>query len=169
MMTTPDHLDFAPKLRERRGMSLIEMLVVVAICALATALVAPNLAIARDGAGRRAAHQVFEGAIAATRAAALQKGKTASLTFTNNTATVTVLSGMANTSVTVMGPVRFTPAFNATIEVLNGSTTTITYNSRGLLTPTPAGPLIYRVTVGATRDTVCVSPAGVILSRGCSL
>ena len=168
-MDTPDRLDSAQQPRERRGVTLIEMLVVVSICGLTTALVAPNLATARDGAGRRAAHQVLEGAIAATRAAALQKGKTASLTIANNTATVTVLSGMASSSVTVMGPVRFTSAFNATIEVLNGSTTTIAYNARGLLTPTPAGPLIYRVNVGATRDTVCVSPAGVILSRGCSL
>lgn len=158
-----------PKLRERRGVSLIEMLVVVSICALTTALVMPSITTARDNAGRRAAHQTLEGAVAATRAAALQKGKTATLTLANNTATVTVLSGVANSSVTVMGPVRFTPAFNATIEALNGSATTITYNSRGLLMPTPATPLIYRVKVGTTRDTVCVSAAGVILSRGCRL
>ncbi len=158
-----------PTLRERRGVSLIEMLIVVLICGLMTALVMPSITSARDNAGRRAAHQTFESAVAATRAAALQKGKSATLTFVNNTATVTVLSGLANSSVTVMGPVRFTPAFNATIEVLNSSTTTITYNSRGLLTPTPATPLIYRVKVGATRDTVCVSVAGVILSRGCRL
>lgn len=155
--------------RERHGVSLIEMLVVVSICALTTALALPNLAAARDGAGRRAAHQVLEGAIAATRAAALQKGKTATLTIAANAATVTVLSGAANSSVTVMGPVRFSPTFNATIEVLNSSPTVITYNGRGLLTPTPFEPLVYRVKVGNSSDTVCVSPAGVILSRGCRL
>lgn len=168
-MITPDRPRRPHSQRERRGVSLMEMLVVVSICALTTALALPNLAAARDGAGRRAAHQVLEGAIAATRAAALQKGKTATLTIASNAATVTVLSGVANTSVTVLGPVRFTPAFNATIEVLNGSPTTITYNGRGLLTPTPFEPLVYRVKVGATSDTVCVSTAGVILSRGCRL
>ncbi len=169
MMNSSNTLRLVPIRRGRRGVSLVEMLMVVSITGLVTALVLPSIAATRDSSGRRAAHQVFEGALAATRAAALQKGKTATLTLASNSATVTVLSGVANTAVSVLGPIRFPSAFNATIEALNGSTTTIAYNARGLLTPTPAGTLSYRVRVGSNQDTVCVTVTGLIMPRGCKL
>lgn len=142
---------------------------VVAIAAAVFALAVPKIGDARDGASRRAARQELSAAFAATRAAALQKGKTATLTLTSNSATVNVLSGMAGASVTVWGPIRFNTSLNATIESLNGAPTSVQYNARGMLTPTPASTLKYRVTVGSKRDTVCISPAGIILPKGCQL
>lgn len=142
---------------------------VVAIAAAVFALAVPKIGDARDGASRRAARQELSAAFAATRAAAMQKGKTATLTLTSNSASVAVLSGMAGTSVTVWGPIRFNTSLNATIEPLNGATTSIAYNARGMLTPTPVSTLKYRVTVGTKRDTLCISPAGIILPKGCQL
>lgn len=150
-------------------MTLPELLIVVAIAGTLFALAVPKIAGARDGAAKRAARQELSAAFAATRAAALQKGKTATLTLTSTSATVAVLSGMAATSTTVYGPIRFNTTLNATIEAMGGSPTSISYNARGLLTPTPAGTLRYKVTVGTQRDTVCLSPAGIILPKGCSL
>lgn len=153
----------------RHGASLAEVLIVVAIFAILFALVFPKIAAARDSASRRAARQELLASFAATRAAALQKGKTATLTLTATTATVTAQSGLAGNVVTLMGPVNFSTSLNSSITALSGSATTITYNARGLLTPTPSGNLMYRITTGAVQDTVCISPVGVILPKGCIL
>jgi prepilin-type N-terminal cleavage/methylation domain-containing protein len=153
----------------RRGMSLPELLIVVVIAAALFAIAVPKIGAARDGASRRAARQELSAAFAATRAAALQKGKTATLTLTSTSATVAVQSGLAGNAVTVWGPIRFDKSLSATIEALNGAPTSVSYNARGLLTPTPVGTQKYRVTVGALRDTVCISPAGIILPKGCQL
>ncbi len=150
-------------------MTLPELLIVVGIAAVLFALALPKIATARDGAAKRAARQELAAAFAATRAAALQKGKTATLTLTSTSASVAVLSGIAGTSVNVWGPIRFNTTLNASIEALSGAPTSVAYNARGMLTPTPAGTLKYRVTVGALKDTVCISPAGIILGKGCTL
>ena len=150
-------------------MTMSELLIVVAIAAIVFMLAIPKIAVSRDSAGRRAARSQLVAAFAATRSAALQKGKTASLALTSGTATVTVLTGLAGTSFTTWGPIEFTSTLGATIEPLGGSATTISYNARGMLTPTPVGTLMYRLTVGAEKDTVCISTAGIIMPKGCKL
>jgi hypothetical protein len=129
----------------------------------------PKIAAARDGASRRAARQQLVTAIAATRAAAFQKGKIATLSLTSTSATVSVLSGLAGNAVTVMGPIRFNTSLGSTITPLSGAPPTVQFNSRGMLTPTPEAPLRYLIVTGTLRDTVCVSPIGVIMPKGCVL
>lgn len=151
------------------GMTLVELLMVVAVAAIMFALAVPKFSAASNGASRRAARQELVAAFAATRAAALQKGKTATLTLTSSSATVSVLSGLNGTAVTVFGPIRFNTTLHATIEPLGGASSTISYNARGMLTPQSVATQMYRINVGALRDTVCISPAGIIIPRGCQL
>jgi prepilin-type N-terminal cleavage/methylation domain-containing protein len=155
--------------RVRRGMTMSELLIVVAVAAIVFMLAVPKIAVTRDGAGRRAARSQLVAAFAATRSAALQKGKQASLALTPSTAKVTVLTGLAGTEFTAWGPIEFTSTLGAKIEALDGAATTISYNARGMLTPTPAGTLKYELTVGAMKDTVCISTAGIIMPKGCKL
>ena len=150
-------------------MTMSELLIVAAIAGLVFMLAVPKIAVIRDGAGKRAARQQLVAAFAATRAAALQKGKSATLTLTSSTAKVTVLSGLAGAEVTTWGPIAFQSTLNATIAPLNGASNTISYNARGMLTPTPAGTLQYQLTVGTTKDTVCISTTGIIMPKGCKL
>ena len=155
--------------RHPAGFSLAEVLLVVVISGVMLSLALPAINTARDGAARRAARQQLSAAFAATRGAALQKGKSATLTLTAGTATVSVLSGIASTATTVLGPIRFDSTLNASIAALNGAPTTVAYSARGLLTPTPVSTQKYQISIGTLRDTVCVSPAGVILPKGCQL
>ena len=70
---------------------------------------------------------------------------------------------------TVFGPIRFNTTLKATIEPLSGASSTISYNARGMLTPQAGATQMYRITVGTLRDTVCISPAGIIIPKGCQL
>ena len=144
-------------------------MIVMAVSAIMVGFAIPNVFMARDTASRRAARQELAAAFAAARAAALQKGKLATLTLTTNSATVSVLSGIAGTAVTVLGPVQFNTSLMARIDALDGAPTTIQFNARGMMTPTPATTQLYQVSVGMLKDTVCISPAGIILPKGCQL
>jgi type II secretory pathway pseudopilin PulG len=148
---------------------MLELMLVVATLAVVFTMVIPRMTVMRDGTALRAGRQQLTAAFAAARAAALQKGKTSTLTLAGNKANVTVLSGLASTSVKVLGPIDLLNSVGVTLTPIGSAPTSITYNARGLLTPTPGDMLRYRISAGARADTLCVSPAGIILKKGCTL
>lgn len=150
---------------------MIEILMVVAIAGILYVMMGPRVAETRAKASLRAARQELVSAFASARAAALQKGKTSTLTLTSGTATVTVLSGLNGTSTTVFGPIKFNGDLNTTVTALGGAPTSISYDARGLVTPAPAANDVrkYRLVSGIYADTLCISAAGIILPRGCQL
>lgn len=148
---------------------MLELLLVVATLAVVFTMVVPRMTIMRDGTALRAGRQQLSAAFAAARAAALQKGKPSTLTITGNKASVTVLSGLASANVKVMGPVDLYKSVGVTLTPVGGAPTTVSYNARGLLTPIPTQVLKYRLSAGGRVDTLCISPAGIILKKGCTL
>lgn len=165
----PDRPMTRARLSNRPGFTMIEIFVVIAILAVIYVMIGPRIAELRSRSSLRAARQELSSAIAAARAAALQKGKTATLTLASNTATVTVLSGLAGGSVQILGPIRFDKTLNSTLTALSGAPTSIAFDARGLVSPVPTGISKYRLANGVYADTVCVSAAGIILPRGCTL
>lgn len=155
----------------RRGFTMIEILMVVAVLAIMYMIAIPKIGEIRSRSSLRAARQELASAFAAARAAALQKGKTSTLTLASNAATVTVLSGLAGTSVQVYGPVRLDKDLNSTLTALSSAPTTIQFDARGLITPVPVGVTAYkyRLSTSTYSDTLCISPAGIIMPRGCAL
>jgi len=153
----------------RSGISLIEVLLVIGILGVMTVLISPRISGLRSQSALRATRQEVASAFAAARAAALQKGKTATLTLTSTSASVSVMSGLAGNPVQVFGPLRFNTALNSSLTAINTAPMTISFDARGLLTPTPAGISKYRITNGIYTDSLCISAAGIILSRACEL
>jgi type II secretory pathway pseudopilin PulG len=158
--------------RLRVGYTMIELLLVVGTLAIVFALAAPRMTTIRESSTLRAGHQQLASAFAAARAAALQKGKTSTLTLSGNVATVTVLSGLAGTSVTVFGPIRLYQSLGVALEPLEGAPTVVNYNGRGMMTNVMVEDeevFRYRLRYGTKLDTLCISTAGLILSKSCTL
>ncbi len=153
----------------RQGFTLIEMLMAVAVLGLMAAIAIPGVVGIRDAAALRAGRQQVVAALGAAQSAAVQKGKTSTLTLTGSSLVVSVLSGAANTPVTVLGPHDLASQYRMTVTPVGTTPGTLSYNARGLVTPTPSATLVYRLEVNAARDSVCVSAAGVIMPRGCTL
>lgn len=156
-------------LRRRLGFTMIEVLLVLGVSAIMFALAIPQMTTIKSSTTLRAGRQQLTAAFAAARAAALQKGKMATLTMVGSTARVSVMSGLDATSVNVFGPVRLDAEFGITLTPVASAPMTVTFDSRGLLTPTPGTVLRYRMAYGSVSDTLCISPAGVIMPKGCQL
>jgi len=157
------------QIRTRSGVTLIEILVVVSLIGLMYVLAEPRLTEIRARSSLRAARQELSSAFAAARAAALQKGKTATLTMSPISASVSVLSGLTGNPVQIYGPLLFNKELNSSLSAINGAPMTVSFDARGLVTPMPAGISRYRLANGTRADTICISPAGIILPRDCQL
>ncbi len=142
---------------------------VVVVLGLMMAMALPKIAELKSRSSLRAARQGLSALFAATRAAAVQKGKVATLTLSGTTASVVVLSGLQGQPVTIMGPVRFDQQFGATLTAMASAPMTIRYDARGLVTPATVTITRYRLSVGSTSDTVCVNGVGLVMLKGCEL
>jgi len=148
---------------------MIEVLLVVGVAAIMFAMVVPRMTTLTTATSLRAARQELSAAFAAARAAALQKGKTSTLTISGSSARVSVLSGLNGTVVSVFGPIKLDTEFGVALTALSSSPVTLNFDARGQLTPTPASVLKYKLSIASSSDTLCISPAGIIMPKGCQL
>ena len=155
--------------RQRLGFTLIETLLVMGVAAIMFAIVVPRMTTLTSSTSMRAARQELAAAFAAARGAALQKGKTSTLTITGSSARVSVLSGLNGTVVSVFGPIKLDTEFGVSLTPLASSPVTLSFDARGQLTPTPASVLMYKLSTASSSDTLCISPAGIIMPKGCQL
>lgn len=152
----------------RRGFTLVQMLVVIAIMGAIMFRVAPIITDLKRRSALRAARTELIAAFSSAKEAAMQKGKTATLTISGNSITVTALSGLTGNTVTVLGPIRFAD-FGATLTPLTPAPSALSFDARGLVTPATTQTNSYVVTVPGGADTVCVSGGGLVLPKGCVL
>ena len=148
---------------------MLELIVVISVLAVLYLMIGPRIAEMRAKSSLRAARQALSSAFAAARGAALQKGKTATLTLASNQATVSVLSGLTGAAVQIYGPIRFDVSLNSTLTALSGAPTSIAFDARGLISPVTGLITKYQLANSTYADTVCISAAGIILSRSCQL
>ncbi len=144
-------------------------MIVIVLLGVIASMVVPVINDLRNRSGLRSARSLVLSSLSAARAAAVQKGKTASLTFVNSTITVTAMSGLRAEAVQIQGPVNLNRTTGAVLAPLNGSPTELVYDARGLVTPVRPNISRYELRLGSRADTVCVTGAGTIMPRGCVL
>lgn len=152
----------------RRGFTLIQLLVVIALMGAIMLRVAPRISELKQRASLRAARQELIAALSAAQESAMQKGKTATFAISSNTISVTALSGLTGNTVNVLGPIRFAD-FGATIAPLSPAPSSLTFDARGLVSPATTQTNSYVLTASGGADTVCVTGGGLVLPKGCVL
>lgn len=151
-------------LRTRSGYTLVEMVVVLILFAVLTALSIPRLHGAQSSAGLRSARTETAIYLAQAHALAIQRGREARFLRSVNTISVTVDS--SGTQVLYGRPHDLSGEDKVTIP----STTqdTISFDARGFATNISTVAVVV-LTRDGMRDSVCVTKIGKIITRGCSL
>ncbi len=154
---------------ERRGYTLVEMLIVLSVMGGLALFSLPRFAGLQERSRLTSARQEVEAAIATARAAAIQKGRTATVVFSNNKLWVTVTTSSSGTQATVVPVTPLDSVYGVTLTSRSASDTSIAFDMRGFASPRLSATGVFRLAGTTRRDSVCVTTAGAIMPRGCSL
>ncbi len=155
--------------RNRRGATLLEIMTVVAMAVVMTAIAFPKLKETRRAGSMQSARAQVESYLAVARSVAIRNGVRAFLIRQGNT--IRIMADSTNGLVTVVRPVQLDSISNVT---LGATKDTIIYDSRGLAVNLSASGERFYITVASglgagTRDSICVTRLGLVLDRKCGL
>ena len=152
--------------RSQRGYTLTEMLIVVSIVGLLTLISVPRFSGLVERNKLTAAREELAAAIATARAAAIQKGRTATLFLSGNQMWVTVVTSNSGATTTVVPVKSFSTLYNVSVT---STAPTVTFDMRGFANPRLAATGKFVISGASKRDSVCITTAGQIMPRSCSL
>jgi Tfp pilus assembly protein FimT len=117
-----------------------------------------------------AARDELAAAIATARAAAVQKGRTATLFLSGNKMWVTVVTNDAGTTSTVVPLKSFTTLYNVSVAAYAPSgLTSVTFDGRGFANPRLSATGKFLITGASKKDSLCITTAGQLMPKSCSL
>ncbi|HEU4631931.1 MAG TPA: type II secretion system protein [Gemmatimonadaceae bacterium] len=153
----------------RKGFSLIELIAVCTIVGILMLMAVPRFRVMRESYSVQAARHQLAAAVAATRSAAVQKGRRARFRTDGNVFSA-VVDTSATDSIFVIPPTDVGEQFGVTLEVRAGDDSVLTFDPRGFrTTPRSAAMQRYVVRRGASIDSLCVGMLGQLLPPGCRL
>ena len=155
--------------RSRRGYTLTEMLIVVGVVGMLTLISMPRFSRLVERNKLTAAREEVAAAIATARAAAVQKGRTATLFLSGNQMWVTVVTSSAGTTTTVVPVKSFSTLYNVTVSPKDPSITSVTFDTRGFANPRLPATGVFRIQGSSKKDSLCITTAGQLMPRSCSL
>lgn len=152
--------------RTHRGYTLTELLIVVVMVGALTLFALPKFSGLVERNNLDAAREELTAAIATARAAAVQKGRSATMNVSGNQMWVTVQNANGVGTTTVVTAKSMMTLYSVTVTAEHP---TVTFDMRGFATPRLGSLSKYVLTKGARRDSICLTSAGQIMPRGCSL
>ena len=147
---------------QRRGFTLIEVLIVITIVGVLLGVVVPRYGAIAGAMQVHSAKQEIGALLAQGRATAIQTDQTVLVVRSTN---VISLIGVSGTTSTIISQQDLGSQFGVTVSA---SRDTVTYDSRGMVIGNSA-TLKFVVTNGAVRDSVCLMALGKVTRTGCSL
>lgn len=148
----------------RRGITVVELLTVMAILGIIAAFALPKTGKIFEGIGVRSAKQQIAAHLANARALAIQNGATTTFERSGNSVRVTMQ--VPGRPQQVVMPFRDLGAeHGVTLEGLES----LSYNARGFAAGLTNNIGIIRVGRGEARDSLCVMGRGKVMSSGCTL
>jgi prepilin-type N-terminal cleavage/methylation domain-containing protein len=151
--------------RHRAGVTLMELLVVLFVIGIVTAIGLPRFASMRAQANVNAAKDQVAASLVTARAAAIRHGLPAEFHFTAGEMWVTV-TDPANGAQVLMGSKTAVTENLAVTVAPTPNAETIRYDGRGFATLAGGNGKI-RFTQGVRTDSLCVTRLGVLMKGGC--
>lgn len=155
-----------PSLDQRRGFTLLELLVVCVIAGVLIAISGKGISSAYAGNSRSSATRVVSTTLFQARAVAIQRSRQSWLVRTGNT--LKILGDSLGVKVQLEPTVDLAQRYGVTLGSVSTPLLrdTVSFDSRGLITGTTTA---YKIIVlrGANADTLCVTGLGNTRARGC--
>jgi Tfp pilus assembly protein FimT len=146
------------------------MLIVVGVVGLLTLFSLPKFSKLAERNRLSAARDELATAIATARAAAVQKGRTATLFLSGNKMWVTVVTSDAGTTSTVVPVKSFGTLYNVSVAAQTPSgLTSVTFDGRGFASPRLSATGKFLITGTSKKDSLCITTAGQLMPKSCSL
>lgn len=150
------------KAGDRRGFSLMELLIVVSMMSLIFAMAMPRVKAATNVASVNAASNELGTRLAMARQAAIRRGAPAVFRVSGNKAWVTV--DQNGTPVVFRDTLFLSTRYNV---VASATVDSVRYDARGFALLGASQQ--FNVERGGVTSTVCVTAGGVVLPHGCTL
>ncbi len=153
-----------PQNRNRGGFTVMELVLVLTIAAVCTAMVAPKFQPAVDSAKLRSAKTQLASYLTVARASAIRRNAQSQVQLSGTSVTATV--GVNGTQTTYLRATDFNRSFGITFS--GSSPSTITFDPRGFLTGSTTAK--YVLVRGSVKDSVCVTSLGIVAQQtsGCA-
>jgi prepilin-type N-terminal cleavage/methylation domain-containing protein len=160
-------------LRNRKGVTLLEIMTVVVMAAIMMAVALPQLKETRRASSMQSAKTQFESFAATARAIAVRTG---SRTYLIRQAhSIRIEADSAGQMVTVVRKVNLSEVSSVHLGSTSGqSADTIMYDARGMATNLGATGTKFYFTAASgygagTKDSVCITRLGMVFDRSCGL
>lgn len=153
--------------RLRAGLTLAEMLFVISIVGIITAIALPRLGGIRDAAQMSSATTRFTRAVMAARQAAIQRGKRSHFKHDDSKVWVTLdTTGNASDSVIVTSELSLTDLYGVEVTAPTG-VATIEYDPRGISTQPDKKVFHFKHIGSGKQDSLCISRLGNTIREKC--
>lgn len=143
----------------RRGFTLIEILMVIAIIGAVAALTYPRIAEGLNRENVRSARQAITTMHARARATAIQRGRTTSLVHNGNVVLVLSRHPVTGALDTISDPVNIYNSYGGVVQTW--SRDTLVFDPRGVGMETSATSIMVRK--AALADTIRITPVGSVI------
>ena len=147
----------------RRGFTTIELVMALVILGAMTAIAVPRFTALRTQSNVRSAKAHVAAYLMATQAGAIRRGTTATFVTAGGRVWATMVENGASTTLLTTADIQ--DEYGVT---LTSNRPFIQYDMRGVPKTLPATAIIW-ITAAGKRDSVCVSRAGMLMQRGCTL
>lgn len=147
-----------------RGFTVIEILIVVLLMGLLTAVAYPHTSGVRASAALRAARVQFVASLATARAAGVRWGRPAQLKRSGNSIQVRVDTGGTGAFVPLGTAVALDSQFSV---MLSATVDSVVFGPRGLATNLSTSGAQFALVRGSVRDSVCLTRLGEVAPQGC--
>jgi len=142
----------------RRGFTLIEILIVVALLGAIIAIAGPRLRTALLRQNVRSARDALVAMHATARSSAIQRGRYTALVIVGDTALVVAQNPVTAAFDTILNPVNLRSRWGVAVTTNN---TWMTFDPRGMYTT--GGTTKIVVQRGAFQDAIEINPVGRVL------
>lgn len=153
--------------KNRQGYTLAEVLIVISVIGIVTAIAVPRLSKAKDQAQLTGAVTRFTRGVMAARQAAIQRGKTSYFKHSNNKFWVIVdTAGSLTDSIIITAPVDVSAEYGVAVTFPTG-VASIQYDPRGVSTQPSRQVFAFRHINSNAVDSICISRLGNTIRNRC--